>query len=494
MTTAPLSLVACSVVLALATASAEAAGPDLRLIEAVRAQDHATIRTLVPRADMGAREPDGTTALHWAAYWDDQDTVSLLVRAGADVNARNELGATPLWLAASEGRAAMVDQLLRAGAKPNVALALGETPLMAASRAGSVEAVKQLIARGADVNAKEQARGQTALMWAVSERHPAVVRTLLEVGAAVSARSNTRSMLVNTGKDGLTRLSEDYTDFYEESQGGFTPLLFAVRQGDVECAKLLLDAGASIEEATPNGATALVLATHSGRWPMASMLLERGANPNAAEAGYTALHAAIVRDNVEFAKTLVARGADVNARVAKSTPVRRFAQDFAVDPTWIGANAFWLAARFVDVPLMRHLVVSGANPLVTSRTGATALVAATIGTRRAGGRQGVADVEKSVIEAAQLALELGIDINATDTVGDAALHIASARRLNGVVEFLVEKGATIGRKNREDATPLSLASIDYSTWTAVQLGYVKYRAMRSDGSTAALLRTLGAVE
>ena len=494
MTTAPLSLVACSVVLALTAASAQAAAPDLRLVEAVKAQDHTAIRSLIPRADVGVREPDGTTAMHWAAYWDDRDTVSLLIRAGADVNARNELGATPLWLAASEGRAPMVDQLLRAGAKPNVALALGETPLMAAARAGSVESIKLLIARGADVNAKEQARGQTALMWAVAGRHPAVVRTLLEVGATLSARSNTRTMLVNTGKDGLTRLSEDYTDFYEENQGGFTPLLFAVRQGDVECARLLLDAGASVEDATPNGASALVLATHSGRWPMASMLLKRGANPNAAEAGYTALHAALVRDNNEFAKTLIARGADVNARIAKSTPVRRFAQDFAVDPNWIGANAFWLAARFVDAPLMRYLVASGANPLVTSRTGATALIAAATGARRSGGRQSVADVEKTVVEAAQVALELGIDTNATDTAGDTALHVASARRLNSVAEFLVQKGAAVSGRNRESATPLSLASIDYSTWTAVQLGYVKYRAMRSDGSTASLLRRLGAVE
>jgi ankyrin repeat protein len=356
--------------------------------------------------------------------------------------------------------------------------------------------VKLLVARGADVNHAERTRGQTALMWAVSGRHLAVVRTLVEVGASISAKSLSRKMLVNTGKDGLTRLSGDYTDLYDEAQGGFTPLLFAVRQGDVECATLLLNAGASLEETTPNGASALVVATHSGRWPMASMLLERGANPNADGAGYTAVHAALARDNVDFAKALLKKGADVNARIRQSTPVRRFGTDFAIDPTWIGGNAFWMAARFANAALMRELLAMGADPNVVSRHGATALVAAATGARRPGGRMGggVAEVEKAVLEAAQVALETGIDVNATDDAGDTALHIASARRLNAVIEFLAARGATVVLRNKERATPLSLASIDYSTYTAVQLGYVKYRALRADGSTAAMLRTLGATE
>lgn len=487
------SIVACSVLLALSAGRVSAA-PDLRLVEAVKAQDRSAIRLLVRRSDPRAAEPDGTTALHWAAYWDDRDSVALLLQAGADVNAQNDLGATPLWLAASEGRFAMVDQLLAAGAKPDLALTLGETPLMAAARAGSVESIKRLVARGADVNRAEGARGQSALMWAVAGRHAEAVRTLLEVGASVSARSLTRKMLVNTGKDGLTRLSEDFTDFYDEAQGGFTPLLFAVREGDVECMRLLLDAGARVEETTPNGASALVLAVHSGRWDAATLLLARGADPNAAGAGYTALHAALSRDNVAFAKALLDKGANINARIERSTPVRRFAQDFAIDPTWIGGNAFWLAAKFTNAALMRELLAMGADPRVVSRTGATALVAAASGGRRGGGRQGVAEVEKAVADAVEAGLDAGLDVNATDQAGDTALHIAAARRLNAVVERLAARGAAVAVRNKERATPLSLASIDYSSYTAVQLGYVKYRALRADGSTAALLRTLGAVE
>ena len=147
------------------------------------------------------------------------------------VNVANEFGATPLWIACSEGRAAMIDRLLRAGANANATLANGETALMTASRTGSLEAVRLLVAHGAQVNAREPMRNQTALMWAVAERHADVTRVLVEAGADVGARSTVRRMLTNAGQDGIRRLSGDYTDFIDEDQGGYTPLLLAAQIG-----------------------------------------------------------------------------------------------------------------------------------------------------------------------------------------------------------------------------------------------------------------------
>src|SRR5471030_1168642 len=131
---------------------------------------------------------DGSTALHWASYWDDLESADLLIRAGAKVNAATDLGVTPLWAASQNGSAAMVRRLLEAGANPNAALLSGETPLMVAARSGYPGIVEQLLAKDASVNARG-ARGQTALMWAVAQKHPDVVKMLLAHGAQVKARS-----------------------------------------------------------------------------------------------------------------------------------------------------------------------------------------------------------------------------------------------------------------------------------------------------------------
>src|SRR5713101_6188020 len=237
------ALVACSSVV---TAAGEAT-----LVEAAKQNNKAAIRALVKQG-VGVNVPqaDGATALHWVAHWDDLDTADLLLRAGAKVNVANDYGATPLWVACVNGSAPMVEKLLNAGSNPNAPLTSGETPLMTAARSGSVQAVKLLVAYGANVNAKEQLRGQTALMGAAAQQHPDGVQTLLEVGADFNVRTSSRRELVNTAGNA------DYSGVIEVAQGGYTPLLFAARQGDIGSAKLLLTAGANINDMAPSGTSA----------------------------------------------------------------------------------------------------------------------------------------------------------------------------------------------------------------------------------------------
>lgn len=150
-----------------------AGGDDLRIVEAVRDGDQETVRSLLEQqVDVNTSQPDGATALHWAAHRSDLETADLLIGAGANVNAMNDYGVTPLSLASTNGSAWMVEKLLRVGADPNAAQPFGETPLMTAARTGSVDVVRALLVHGARVNGKEKRRGQTALMWAVSENHP----------------------------------------------------------------------------------------------------------------------------------------------------------------------------------------------------------------------------------------------------------------------------------------------------------------------------------
>ena len=435
-----------------------AAASDARVADAVERNDHTLVRTLLrQRVDVNTPQADGTTALHWAADRDDLDTAQLLVRAGASVKAANRYGVTPLSLACTNGDGAMVELLLQAGADPNTTLPGGETALMTASRAGSLAAVKALIVRGADVRRADDRRGQTALVWAAAEGHADVVQALIEVGADIH-----------------TRLAS-----------GFTPLLFASREGHADVVRVLLKAGADVNETIPSGgpqrrgyggrmppvgATPLLVAVLNAHFELASNLLDAGADPNADLPGYTVLHAiASVRkpgvgDNdpapqgsgsmgsIELVKKLVARGARVNARMTR----RANLSNTRLNEN--GATPFMMAALTADAELMRTLASLGADPLLPNADNSTPLMAAAgLATRSPGEDAGT---ESEVLEAVQVALDLGADINAVDKNGETAMHAAAYKNLPKVVKFLASKGARIDVWNRDDKfgwTPLAIA-------------------------------------
>src|SRR5579862_4594463 len=392
------------------------------LIDAAKKSDTQAVRLLLKQgAKVNERYGDGTTALHWAAYRGNRDAADLLLRAGADVNAATDLGITPLWVACSSADATLVARLLEAGANPNLAPPTNGTPLMVAARTGNAEIVRLLLARKADVNAREAAHDQTALMWAVAERHPDVVRELLSAGADVHARSKTSSRYVLMCCQDFQGDADGGDDTEE---GGYTPLLFAARAGDVESATRLLAAGASVEDAAPTGTSALVLAAHSDRGVFAAFLLEKGANPNADAAGYTALHAAVIRGNLDVVKALLAHGANPNARQHKGSPARRYS-GLALDKTMVGATPYLLATRGAQLDIMKALKAGGADVNLPLEDKTTPIMAAA----RRQGREGRGLAENRIVAAMTLALELGSKLDGVDQDGNTALHIAAVRRL-----------------------------------------------------------------
>jgi ankyrin repeat protein len=478
----------CAIALSIAAATVAAADGDLRLVDAARRQDHKALRALLKqRVDVNTPHPDGATAIHWAAYWDDLDSAMLLIGAGAHVNAVNDFGVTPLSLACTNRNTAMVDALLKAGANPNSAQGSGETVLMTCAWAGDPQSVGQLIARGADVNARESSYEQTALMWAAAEKHASVVRVLVENGAEVNARS----------------------------KAGFSPLLFSARVGDIESARILLAAGANVNDTdAATNASALVVATVRGHAGLAAFLLDHGANPNANGGGYTALHWAagswetaltgqsgIMAEpghewsmlaglpapaKLELVKALLAHGADPNARIVKPPP--RVGSSRSTDGVkLVGATPFFLATLAADIGVMRLLAAHGADTTLGTDDNTTPVMAAA-GFGRIVGESFV--TEEKALEALALALQLGGDINAANNDGDTALHGAARIRSNATVQFLVEKGATINVKNHKSETPLAIAE-RASVAIPLQSQYFDNRAVKGM-STGDLLRKLGA--
>ena len=437
------------------------AAADARLISAIRARDVTAVRVLLKqRVDVNAPQGDGTTALHWAAHVNDLAIADLLIRAGARGAVSNDSGFTPVHLACTNRNGAMVERLLAARADANAASANGESVLMTCSRAGDARGVKALLLKGARVNVKEQSHDQTALMWAAAQRHPEVTALLIESGAEVNARSRTYPQTVvgeQTQRFGREELN------YTVLRGGSTPLLFAARSGDAASVRLLLNAGASANDALPEGMSALVVAAHSGHAEVATLLLEKGADPNSADAGYTALHAAVLRSDLALVNALLVSGANPNVRTTKGTPIRRDTTDFNLPATLVGSTPYLLAARFLEPDIMKALAAGGADTKLTVRDGATALMVATgAGSGGNSTRRGIAVIDGGVVEpeaevmaAVAAAIDLGADVNSTNQAGDTALHVAAGRGYNTIVQLLADRGAQLNVKNKRGLTPLA---------------------------------------
>jgi ankyrin repeat protein len=434
-------------------------GPSI--VDAVKHADHDGLRALIQKkVDVNAAEGDGSTALLCASYRDDRESADLLIRAGARVDAANDLGATPLWAASQNGSAAMVRRLLDAGANPNAALLAGETPLMVAARSGYRDVVEQLAAKGANLNARGT-RGQTALMWAVSESHPEVVKVLIAHGAGIQARSETWSEVMAVPPHGHLPYNKAIP------HGNDTALLFAARAGDFTSAKMLVDAGANVNDTDAWGVSVTSLAAHSGYTEFVEYLLNKGADSNTAAPGFTALHEAIMRRDEKMVAALLDHGADANAPLRTWTPMRRSSKDFHFEPALVGATPFWLAARFTAPGIMRMLAKHGADPLFVQhsdymtelrmqhRTETTNAVTAALGM---GGGTAWVEIDRKerealALEAVKIAVELGVDVNTPNTNGRRALDAAKSLGYDSVVKFLAEKGAKPGQSVGREAQP-----------------------------------------
>jgi ankyrin repeat protein len=473
--------------LACLTTPALAADRDTRLADAAMNRDTTAVRTLLQQKTIDVNTPgrDGTPALHWMVRVGDLETAGQLLRAGADPKLVTRYGVTPMSLAASSGNAAMIKLLLESGADANAPDGAGETPLMAAAQVGSLDSVKTLLGAGAVLDARDKTFQQTALMIAVRANHPDLVGYFIQQGASVNAQTRTgetpRWVLPNSVpgfghgigivRGGLPERGSRYL-----IPGAMTPLQYAARDGRLASARLLLDAGANIEQADANGITPLLAAIGNNHPSVARLLIERGANVNAVDwYGRTPLWTAVEVRNMDFdnntfvnnvdrapvlelIRVLLDKGASVNVRTKESPPIRRQWLTTTGTLEWVdftGQTPFLRAALAGDLTVMKLLLARGADPKISTFGGTTALMAAA-------GVNWVVDQTadegpKALLEAVQLCVELGLDVNAINSMGLTAVHGAANRGSDDIIRFLASKGARLDVKDKEGRTPLAWA-------------------------------------
>jgi uncharacterized protein len=442
---------------------------DTRLVQAAKAGNSAAASALIQkRVDPNVPEADGTTALHWAVRSNDLTLVDRLIKAGAKANAANRYGVTPIYLACQNASGAVAERLIAAGVGANTTGPEGETALHTCAHTGNVEAAKVLLAHGASINAGDSWRGQTPLMWASAQKHPQMIKVLLEAGADVNARST----IIAWERQKTAEPRDKWLP-----PGGLTAMLFAAREGCVDCVTVLASSGGDVNAIDPDSHTSLVMALMNGHYDVAGALIAGGADVNIADnVGRTALYAAVddhtmpssnrpapketddTLTSLDVVKMLLNKGANVNAALRAPIPYRTKLDRGGDGVLGAGTTPLLRAAKAGDTPVIAMLLEKGANAKAATRNGVNGIMMAAGVATREEDMTGRNKTPKDAIDSITLLLKAGTDVNAADTQGRTAAHGAALWGLTDVVKFLQANGAKLDVRDKRGLTALDHAN------------------------------------
>jgi ankyrin repeat protein len=471
-------------------------------------------RLLKAGADAKEKGPNGETMVMLAARNGSPDSIKALLASGADINAKEPLrGTTALMWAVEQKHPAAVKALLEGGADFRARSGNAGNPrnYMASSGANSnageqTAKMRLCIAANGGPSVEEQIKtGSTSLSdtegpcgeYGRNARGRGAPAAGGGGGAGFGGGGGgqRRGQGGQQGRGAVPAPDVEVVDAFDENVGeddgpvaglvgtgggGLTPLILAAREGDLESAKLLVEAGADVNETSNASWSPLLMATNNRNYMLGKYLVERGADVNKANAtAFTPLYLATDNrnieggdypvpkpdmDHLEFIKLLLDRGANPNARVNGNTETRTiFTMQWFYEA---GATAFVRAAQSGDTALMKLLLKHGADPRAITNNGDNALHAA-------GGIGWVEGVtyewsKEENVEAIRMLLDLGLNPNDQDKEGRTALMGAAMKGRVEAIRLLVDRGADLNlRDNGSRDTNNANSEMAGHTWRAV---------------------------
>jgi ankyrin repeat protein len=461
-------------------------------------------------ADPKVPGPAGETMLMLTARNGNPDAIKLLLAAGVDVNAKEPTrGTTALMWAVEQKHPAAVKALLDGGADFNAKTALAGLPRNYMSGRVNVTAVEAAARRQMTAAANGRTYEEQLALEGIGGRFGGSNRTQLQVGQPGAAAQGNRGQR-GGGQRGAaattppateaapaaaaaspspvpapTADDQDDQDFIYSGLvgtggGGLTALILAAREGDLESTKVLLDKGANVNQVSEYGWTPLLTATNNRHYKLGSYLIERGANPSLAnKGGWTPLYLVTDNRNIEggdfpvpkpdmdhldYIKLLLEHGANPNARVKDNTLTRTiFTMQWFLES---GASPFVRAAQSGDLELLKLLHAHGADPMIRTDHGDTALTAAA----GIGWVEGVTyeHSAKENVEVVKFLLDLGLDPNAANNDGRTPLMGAALKGRSAVIQLLVDRGARLDARDKGSRDTDTVVSVNAGhTWQAV---------------------------
>jgi uncharacterized protein len=428
------------------------------LVDMAEMGDWEGVEASLQSEDVNELQPDGMSALFWAVYYDETNSVKSLLNAGADANVQNRYGLTALMQASQNSNGEMIAMLLDAGANPNTMTLEGDTALMNASRAGTTLGVQALLDHGAEVDARDLYLGQTALSWAAAENYADVIKILVDNGADINAIG--KALVFEGVDDG--NLNSTYPD------GGLTALHHASRENAINAINMLLSLGADPNILDPEGLSAVRIAAANYNLDLVKILIDNGADINEGllvdvldiklkprlRAGTSYNNKYTV---VEMLDILFEMGVDVDSNPEFPLPKFGTGINGGFGGT-SGQTALYLSVAGNHEDMIDLFLSKGAD-VNTLNNGNTALIASLkiIGGRRGGGGN---DEDSGPFDftLANRLLEHGADVNVATASGGTALHMAAALGKDEIVEFLIEQGIDLAVQDSSNRTALDIAS------------------------------------
>ena len=407
-----------------------ASAAENKLLAAVKTDDHAALKKLLAaHVNVNAPLPDKSTVLAWAVDRQDEDIVKMLLAAGAKPDLADVSGATPLMLACEMGQPGIVTALVKAGANAKQARPDGISVMALCAGSSTPEVLALLTAKGANVNATDN-QGQTPLMWAAIKGRTDNIDFLVKHGANVNA----------------------------VEQKGFTPLFFALRSKVPAASMALLNAGADVRATLPaDGTSVAAAAILEDNVAFAREAVAKGADlAQHDKEGRQLIHIAAASGNADLVKLVLAKGGDPNvlSTPPKAAPapapgvvggdkkVRADGSAFPGPPPPPAMPPLIFAAKAGSAPAMKALVEGGAKPDIKADDGTTLSLAAASGGN---------------LEALKYALTLDPDLTAIGPGGRSIMHYAIANKdpveTIAMLQYLIDKGAKLDVPDKRGDTP-----------------------------------------